>query len=305
MKLGSLISPDRVVVPLPPGPLPVAANALLERLAGSVDDMARLRQRMEEDRPEDMVAMGDRAFLLHFRTDAARDLVVAVGTSAQPISRDLGDGEQQCARIVLFVVAPPRLAAPYLQMLGAFSRLFSQPALVEAMLAERTPEGLARVLANAEYEAPERLSVRDIMTAEPRVVSPDTPLRQAASDMVRAGIGGLPVVDEQGRVIGMLSERELVRHLLSAYLHGGASAASGAGSAAAAGTAAKTPPGASRRLVRDVMTRQVLCVSPDQPLAEVASIMTSKDVDRVPVVGGGRLVGLLTRGDIVRKLIGS
>ena len=296
MKLGGLISSDRIVVPLPAGPLPVAANALLERLAGAVDDMARLRQRMEEDRPEDMVAMGDRAFLLHFRTDAARDLVVALGTAAQPISRDLGDGEQQCARIVLFIVAPPRLAAPYLQTLGAFSRLFSQPALVEAMLAERTAQGLARLLANAEYEAPERLSVRDIMTAEPRVVSADTPLRQAAQDMVRAGIGGLPVVDEQGRVIGMLSERELMRHLLSAYLHGGSAGAT---------TTTKAPPGAGRRLVRDVMTRQVLCVSPDQPLAEVASIMTSKDVDRVPVVGGGRLVGLLTRGDIVRKLIGS
>ena len=296
MKLGGLISPERIVVPLPAGPLPVAANALLERVAGSVDDMARLRQRMDEDRPEDMVAMGDRAFLLHFRTDAARELVVALGTAAQPISRDLGDGEQQCARIVLFIVAPPRLAAPYLQTLGAFSRLFSQPALVEAMLAQRSPQGLAELLANAEYEAPERLSVRDIMTAEPRVVSPETPLRQAALDMVRAGIGGLPVVDDQGRVIGMLSERELMRHLLSAYLHGGA----GGGS-----TAGKAPPAAGRRLVRDVMTRQVLCVSPDQPLAEVASIMTSKDVDRVPVVGGGRLVGLLTRGDIVRKLIGS
>ena len=296
MKLGSLIAPERVVVPLPAGPLPVAANALLERLSGAVDDMARLRQRMEEDRPEDMVAMGDRAFLLHFRTDAARDLVIALGTAEQPISRDLGDGEQQCARIVLFIVAPPRLSAPYLQTLGALSRLFSQPALVEAMLAERTPQGLARLLANAEYEAPERLSVRDIMTAEPRVVSAETPLRQAAQDMVRAGIGGLPVVDEQGRVIGMLSERELMRHLLSAYLHGGGSGGSAAG---------KAPPAAGRRLVRDVMTRQVLCVSPDQPLAEVASIMTSKDVDRVPVVGGGRLVGLLTRGDIVRKLIGS
>ena len=298
MKLGSLISSDRVVVPLPAGPLPVAANALLMRLSGAVDDMDRLRQRMEENRPEDMVAMGDRAFLLHFRTDAARELVVALGTSTQPISREVGDGEHQFARIVLFIVAPPRLAAPYLQVLGAFSRLFAQPALVEAMLAERTPEGLARLLANAEYEAPERLSVRDIMTAEPRVVTPDTPLRQAAQDMVRAGIGGLPVVDDQGRVIGMLSERELMRHLLTAYLQGGSTGAS-----TTSGT--KTPPTSGRRLVRDVMTRQVLCVSPDQPLAEVASIMTSKDVDRVPVVGGGRLVGLLTRGDIVRKLIGS
>ena len=297
MKLGSLISPARVVVPLPAGPLPVAASALLERLAGAVDDMSRLRQRMEEDRPEDMVAMGDRAFLLHFRTDAARELVIALGTSTQPISREIGDGERQSARIVLFIVAPPRLAAPYLQLLGAFSRLFSQPALVEAILAEQTADGLARLLANAEYEAPERLSVRDIMTAEPRVVSADTPLRQAAQDMVRAGIGGLPVVDDQGRVIGMLSERELMRHLLSAYLQGG--------TGGAAASASKSPPAAGRRLVRDVMTRQVLCVSPEQPLAEVASIMTSKDVDRVPVVGGGRLVGLLTRGDIVRKLIGS
>jgi CBS domain-containing protein len=248
---------------------------------------------MDEDRPEDMVAMGDRAFLLHFRTDAARELVIAVGTAAHPVSRELGDGDQQSARIVLFIVAPPRLAAPYLQVLAAFSRLFSQPALVEAMLAERTAAGLAVLLANAEYEAPERLSVRDIMTEQPRVVTADTPLRQAAQDMVRAGIGGLPVVDAGGRVIGMLSERELMRHLLSAYLQG------------ASGGAATTPPDAARRLVRDVMTRQVLCVSPDQPLAEVASIMTSKDVDRVPVVSGGELVGLLTRGDIVRKLIGS
>jgi CBS domain-containing protein len=135
------------------------------------------------------------------------------------------------------------------------------------------------------------------MTERPRSVSADTPLREAAQDMVRAGIGGLPVVDAEGRVIGMLSERELMRHLLNAYLHGAAGAA-------AAGSS-KMPPGVARRLVRDVMTRQVLCVSPDQPLAEVASIMTNKEVDRVPVVRGGSLVGLLTRGDIVRKLIGS
>jgi CBS domain-containing protein len=56
--------------------------------------------------------------------------------------------------------------------------------------------------------------------------------------------------------------------------------------------------------VRDVMTRQVLCVAPEQPVAEVAALMTNKDVERVPVVWEGRLVGFLTRGDIVRKLIG-
>jgi CBS domain-containing protein len=91
----------------------------------------------------------------------------------------------------------------------------------------------------------------------------------------------------------MLSQRELLQHLLNNYLQrGGAQPPAGSGDA-------------RPKTVRDVMTRQVMCVSPEQPVAEVATMMTNKDVDRVPVVREGRLVGFLTRGDIVRKLIGS
>ncbi len=108
--------------------------------------------------------------------------------------------------------------------------------------------------------------------------------------MLRAGLRGLAVVDEGDRVIGMLSERELLRDLLSHYLP------------RAGGAIASLPPSSPRRTVRDAMTR---CVSPERPLAEAASLMLNKDVDRVPVVKEGKLVGFLTRGDIVRKLIGS
>jgi CBS domain-containing protein len=136
----------------------------------------------------------------------------------------------------------------------------------------------------------QQLLVRDIMTEGLRTVSADLPLRDAAQDMVRARIGGLPVVDKNHRLVGMLSERELMRHLLANSLQDS--------------MRSKQPQPTGRRLVSDVMTRQVLCVSPEQPLAEVASIMINKDVDRVPVVDSGELIGMLTRGDIVRKLIG-
>jgi CBS domain-containing protein len=91
----------------------------------------------------------------------------------------------------------------------------------------------------------------------------------------------------------MVSEREVIRHLLSTQALGGAD------------LRATPPPGQAMRRVRDVMSRQVMCVAPEQPIAEVASLMSNKDVDRVPVVREGRLVGFLTRGDIVRKLIGN
>ena len=151
----------------------------------------------------------------------------------------------------------------------------------------------AKALANlpefATWAVRSELTVRDLMSYNPRTIGPDTPVRAAVLDMVRAGVGALPVVDETNRVLGMLSEKELLRHLLSHYLP-----RAGAESPA-------PPPATQRRSVRDVMTRQVLCVAPEQPLAEVASLMLNKDVDRVPVVKHGLLVGFLTRGDIVRN----
>ncbi len=295
MKLADLVLPPRIVVPLRATDLPSAARELLARLvaAGAVSQPERLQERVDEERPEDLVAMGNRAFLLHYRSDAVNDLVVAVGIAPTPIERELGESDEtQGARIILLVAAPPKQAARYLQAVGAFARLLSKTEVVEAILAQPTPDALATLPILRDIEIRDQLAVRDLMTRSPRTVSPTTPLRDAAKDMVRAGVAGLPVVDEEGRVIGMLSQRELLQYMLTNYLQ--------------RGTSPSAPSSDQRtRTVREVMTRQVLCVSPDQPITEVASMMTNKDVDRVPVVRDGRLVGFLTRGDIVRKLIGS
>lgn len=303
MRLSDLVRPDRIVVPLHGETLPEAGYVLLERLvaSGAIAQPERLWARAREERPEDLVGMGDRAFLLHYRNDAVRELAVALGTSVAPVSRELGaSDETQEARIVLLVAAPPRQAAQYLQVVGAFARLLSRAEVVDAVLAQPDGRSVAALPVWAEVSLRDQLVVRDLMTERPRSVAPDAALRDAALDMVRAGVAGLPVVEADGRVVGMLSQRELLQHLLTKYLARGGAARPASGPEAA--------PHASdtrARQVRDVMTRQVLCVSPDQPVAEVAAMMTNKDVDRVPVVRDGRLVGFLTRGDIVRKLIGS
>ena len=295
MRLSDFVSAERSVVPLEASALADAASILLARLerAGAIADVERLRERVAEERSEDIVAMGDRAFLLHYRTDAVRELVVALGTAREPICRELAEHDEQCARIVLLVVSPPRMAARYLQVVGALARLLSDPIVVETVLEQPNAEALAALGIFSTQELPEQLVVRDIMTEHPRTVTPETPVRDAARDMVRAGVEGLPVVDDEGRLVGMLSERELLRHLLSSQLSAGSASRT------------ETTGVSARRTVREVMTRQVLCVSVEQPLAEVASLMSNKELDRVPVVHSGRLVGVLTRGDIVRKLIGS
>ena len=294
MKLSDFVLANQIVVPLREETVTGAAGVLIDRLvaAGTISNVEKLRNRVAEERPEDIVAMGDRAFLLHYRTDAVTDLRVSLGTSDAPICRELGENETQCARVVLLIVAPPKMAARYLQLVGAFARVFSKQAVADDVLAQGDAASLAALAVFREYELPSQLTVRDIMTERPRTVMPDSDLKDAARDMVRLGVGGLPVVDETGLVIGMIGERELLR-TLSGYLQGGRGE----------GPRAPGVP-AQRSTVRDAMTRQVLCVSPDQAIADVSSMMTNKDVDRVPVVRDGRIVGMLTRGDIVRKLLG-
>jgi CBS domain-containing protein/mannitol/fructose-specific phosphotransferase system IIA component (Ntr-type) len=294
MKLAEVVRADRAIVPLESSTLREAAGALQECLlaTGAVAYPERLAQRINEFRGEDIVTMGERAFLVHIRTDAVRELAVAIGVAPRDIARELGAEEVQHARIALMLVAPPRMAARYLQVLGAFAKLLSRPQAVEQILAAPDAEALVALPVFSEIELPRQLAVGDIMTQRPRTATPDTPLRDAALQMARGGISALPVVEENDVIVGMLAERDLLRNLLGSYLQGDS-------------PPRPTPDGVNaRRAVRDAMTRQVLCVSPEQPLAEVASLMINKDVEQVPVVREGRLVGFLTRGDIVRKLIG-
>ena len=124
MKLTEFVRADRIVVPLEAGTLREAAFTLLDRLVatGAIANPERLAQRVTELRSEDVVALGERAFLIHCRTDAVREMAVAVGVAPRDIVRELGAEEVQHAPIALMIVAPPRLSARYQQVLGALAR---------------------------------------------------------------------------------------------------------------------------------------------------------------------------------------
>ena len=233
------------------------------------------------------------AFLLHYRTDTAATLQAAIGVTSNGVRRAFEDGTDQRAPVVVMVVGPRQSAARQLQVVRAFSRLLPRPDVIDALVSSPSAESVVGLPVFAEYQIAEQLLVRDLMTDLPRTTTPDAPLRQAAAELIRTGLGALPVVDAEQRLLGLLSERELMQNLLNTDVLSDGSSRHPA------------PPSQSKKTVRDVMTRQVLCVAPEQPVAEVAALMSHKDVERVPVVREGRLVGLLTRGDIVRKLIGS
>lgn len=139
-------------------------------------------------------------------------------------------------------------------------------------------------------------TVRDVMTHDVIVVSPTTPLKDVVTLLISRRVSGLPVV-ETGRVVGVISEADL---LTKQYA-----------------TAAEAPPGpmafASRRhrteerrdarTAGEAMTAPALTVGPETSLSEAARLMIERRVNRLPVVDGERLVGIVTRADIIKTYL--
>lgn len=127
------------------------------------------------------------------------------------------------------------------------------------------------------------------MTAEVVTVSRDTPLKEAARLMTRFGVSGVPVVDGEHRLVGILSEADFVSR----------SSRQGRGGRGDTG-----PGGGGHRLGGDsvggAMTRNVLSIDPESDHRQAARLMMRRRVRRLPVVDAqGRLLGIISRSDIL------
>ena len=300
MKLRDVLVPEHVAVPLQARTVREATHRLAEKLvaAGAVEHPDRLLAVIDEAWPEDMVSVGEHAFLPHFRTDAAGKLVAAIGVAPRPIHWE--KDPNRSARVVILVVAPPREAATYLQLVGALARALSDPDTVQALLGARTAADVIAVRGLDEVELTGDLTVRDVMTERVFTIDPERTLGEAAQTMLEHDIRALPVVNEGGALVGIITHKELLKFLIPDYVQ---RAKTGAFRAPTRNQILKGTSDPKQILVKEAMARTVLCVSHDQRLSDVANLMNNKDVDRFPVVREGIVVGFLTRADLIRRLL--
>lgn len=279
---------EHIVVPLAAHTLREALDLLTTRLeeSGAVKDRAALRRALDTHRTRDVVQIGSRAVLPHYRTEAVDRLVVAFGIAPEPLVID--GGQSKSVQIVVFVLAPATAATLYLQTLAALARLFHKDEFTGLLLEAKNADEVLAIAELADLKIQPRLTVRDLMIRGADHVGLDQGVRDAVDIMVRKRVRALPVVNDQREVVGIVSEWDVMRALLPQIPR--------------AGGEEEAPAEAQPLKVKDVMTRSVLCISEDMGLVEAANMMINKDVEQFPVVSEGKFSGLLSRSDIIRKL---
>ncbi len=139
-------------------------------------------------------------------------------------------------------------------------------------------------------------TVRDVMTHDVLVVSPTTPLKDVVTLLISRRVSGLPVVDE-GHVVGVISEADLLTKEFATAED------APTGPLAFASRRHRTDERRDAHLAGQAMSAPALTIGPDAALPEAARLMIERRVNRLPVVDGGRLVGIITRADIIKTYL--
>ncbi len=134
---------------------------------------------------------------------------------------------------------------------------------------------LQQLLAKIVAAVPQPITARQLMSAPIRTIRPETTIEEAQRIILRYGHSGLPIVDDTGRLTGIISRRDL-----DIALHHGFSHAP----------------------VKGYMTNSVKTICPDTSLGQIEALMVTYDIGRLPVLEKGQLVGIVTRTDVLREL---
>lgn len=121
--------------------------------------------------------------------------------------------------------------------------------------------------------------VKDCMTKKVATISQDMEIAHATQYLIAHNISGAPVLDDHGRLVGILTEQDCMKVVMQTVYHG--------------------EPGG---LVKDYMSKNPVSVSPDQSILTLAEKLISERFHRYPVVDNGRLVGIISRRDVMRAM---
>ncbi len=138
------------------------------------------------------------------------------------------------------------------------------------------------------------MKVSEIMKTDVYSVKPDDPLTRVAAIVCKTKVSGISVIDESGKIVGMVSEKDLLRAMYPTYEEFWESPIDYMDFE----RMEERYEDISRTKVADVMSSPVITVSPDTPILKVASLLIRKRIRRVPVVEDNRVLGIVSQGDI-------
>jgi len=300
VRLAALLNPELVIASLAARSKTEAIEELLDRVTAHYPDLDRKKigRAIAEREELENTSYGRGIAFPHARTDAVSEMIVAMGISQKGIDSDTPD--KKLLHAVCLLLTPRNIAQLYLQTLSAFASFARIKGNIQMLTKQTDAASVIRAIWDSGLTVKKQLTVHDIMHRTIFYTTPDATLKDVANILYRHRVSGLPVVDEDLQVVGIISEKHLIKAALPDY----ESLVDQMSFNPDVEPFDELLKKEDEIKVSDIMTRKVFTCTEDTPIVEVAAMMMFRNIRRVPVVDEDKkLLGVILRSDIVSKVI--
>ncbi len=146
------------------------------------------------------------------------------------------------------------------------------------------------------------ITAKEIMTRDVKTAHPDMPVKELAALLYKNKIGGVPVVDDDGEVVGVVTENDLIDQNKKLHIPTMVSFLDSVIFLDSAATFEKEIKKMTGSQVKDVCSERLFTVDEDAGLEDIASLISEKGVHTLPVLKDGKLVGVIGKADLIRVM---
>jgi nitrogen PTS system EIIA component len=299
MKLANLLMERRINLDLAARTKDDAIREMIEMLKGEGMklDFDAILESIREREEIESTSYGRGFAFPHARTDAVSELYIVIGISKKGLTDKTQDGIP--VHFLCMLLTPATIAKLYLQTLSGLATFARIPEILEQVLKIEIKRDLIKLVSDANVTVDKDLMVKDIMRHVPATVTEDNTLRDAANLMFRHRMTALPVLDKDGKMIGVIDDRDLIKAALPDYK----TLISNLNYSMDVEPFEELLKQEDKIRVSQLYRDDFETTDPKSRIVEVAAMMIFKDIRRVFVTENGRLVGALLRNDIVNMII--
>ncbi len=299
MRLANMLKEEYIVENLPATTKEAAIDMLLKLLekdkpginVDKVMDLVMEREEIEN------TSYGRGFAFPHARTDEVDDMYVLVGISRAGLKdRTLDDVPLNA---VVLLLTPSHISKLYLQTLSAFAMFARMEGSLEKITNTASKADVIEVIWNSGVMVEKELTVKDIMRRDVATVTPNHSLKMVANIMFKNRLSALAVIDDDGNLLGQITDRDLIQAVLPDYK----TLISNLTYSRETEPFEELLKQEDKLTVEQVYTRDHEIASLNTRIVEVAGMMMFKDLRRVFVTEGNKLIGILLRKDIANMII--
>lgn len=299
MKLYSLLNENHVLIDVDARTLEEGYRMLIEAFRDSLeaerhDELVAALNEREESYP---TLIDDDVCVPHMRLEWLDRFLLGLMVTKRPIPHP--GAEESGIRLVFMILAPQNKNAMMLQTLAAIVRLLKSKETKQALLSVRAPGRLIRIVEESGVDVRKTLVAADVMSPVSHTVTLDTILARAVDVIVDAPDEGIPILDENERLVGELTSKELLSLGMPRYL-----------------SLLRNPAmlesfepfenffqHENSMRARELCRRDILTVTSTAPVVQVAHMMMTNHKRRVYVVDDSELKGVIYRKNLVTRVL--